>query len=192
MYEENDNRHFPAPEMLNSVSTGRRGWGRIFMLGYPGLQIGADGTTFIHPQDLKAVLDTLASQQLKMLTSLPRRCELPDGADLQLQEAAAMRGMKVTHLPVVDFGIPDAEGERSWQLARSNVYELLGSGHSVGFCCLSGIGRSPTFAARVLFELGADQNEAIKSVRLQLPTAIETDEQKKWVGEGRKWEKQND
>jgi ADP-ribosyl-[dinitrogen reductase] hydrolase len=79
------------------------------------------------------------------------------------------------HLPITDFGTPQAAFEAAWQQAGPGLREKLRGGGRVLVHCAAGRGRSGTIAARLLVELGeADAATAIARVRAVRPGAIET------------------
>lgn len=172
-----------ALETFACVLCDQEGWGRICMLSFPGLQLGHDGRTYIKPEDMVSVLTALQRAGVSKLILLPKRSELPPGADIQLSKAARAYQLEASRLPVVDFSIPDRKGEALWNKMVPELTDVLASGSGVAFSCLSGVGRSSAFAARMLCELGATQQEAISTVRKVLPSAIETLEQEQWVGQ---------
>lgn len=178
-----DKRTLPeAMEEFTLVETGRAGWGNILALSYPGLRLAHDGGSFIDPCAMNDLLIELCNQHVTRLILLPQDSELPDGATSLVINTAAQQGIKAQALPVADFGIPDAQGAKTWADMLPELKLELSANHSVGFSCLSGIGRSPSFAARLLCELGATRRAAIGKIRAHTPHAIETLEQVRWLG----------
>lgn len=178
-----DKRTLPeAIEEFTSVETGRAGWGNILALSYPGLRLAHDGGSFIDPCAMNGLFIELRNLRVTRLILLPQDSELPDGAASLVIKAAAEHGLKAQALPVADFGIPDARGAKTLADMLPDLKIELSANHSVGFSCLSGIGRSPSFAARLLCELGATRRAAIGKIRAHTPHAIETLEQVKWLG----------
>lgn len=84
-------------------------------------------------------------------------------------------GVAWHHLPIVDFGAPEAAFEAGWQSAGPKLRVALQGGGRVLVHCAAGRGRSGMIAARLLVELGeADATTAIARVRKARPGAIET------------------
>ncbi|MGX9417451.1 protein-tyrosine phosphatase family protein [Vibrio sp. WJH972] len=156
--------------------------GKIFMTSFPGLEIAVDGESYIHPIEMDDVLNTLAENSVKMIVILTSSSELPPNAMCELLQVTEKLEIEVVNLPVQDFSIPDEEGEALWIDLRTRVHTILSQGSSISLSCLSGKGRSGTFAARVLHETGMDPTEAINFVRSNEADAIETAEQESWVG----------
>jgi protein-tyrosine phosphatase len=171
-----------AMEEFAAVETDFAGWGKILALSYPGLRLAHDGGSFVDPYAMNGLLDDLRDRGVTRLILLPQDSELPDGAASLVTKAAAERGIGAQSLPVADFGIPDAQGAKTWANMLPDLKLELSAGHSVGFSCLSGIGRSPSFTARLLCELGATRRVAINKIRAHTPYAIETLEQIRWLG----------
>ena len=170
-----------APETMAFVPAGPEGRGRIFMLSYPGLLLGHDGSTYLDPRDLHAVLHALAAAGTGTLVLLPQDSELPENAPAQLEAEARDLGILPIRLPVADFGIPDEQGETAWADLSPRLRAELAKGQSIGIACLSGIGRSPSFTARLLCEIGMGFEEAVALIRDRIPDAIETHEQMCWA-----------
>lgn len=85
----------------------------------------------------------------------------------------------VSH-PVPDFGVPE-DGAAFMALARS-VAQALHGGEHILVHCAAGIGRTGTFAAAVLCQLGVSLHDARRLVRLAGANA-ETDAQQHFLEE---------
>lgn len=167
---------------FSCVATPHEGWGLIYMLSHPGIRIGLDGSTFVDPFDRKGCIDRMRLVNIVSHLVLPPHDELPDDAFKQLEKHSTGAGIVTEHLPIADFKIPDKHGELLWQGMQPGLVALLQNGGSIAFSCLSGIGRSPCMAARLLFELGCQHSTAVAMVRHAVDGAIETEEQTQWVG----------
>lgn len=172
-----------APEIFARVPLARPGSGDLIVLSFPGLCIGFDGYAYIDPAKLAATVQDLKRRRVARLVVLPQEDELPEGAFVRLKASAASAGIGMTRLPVADFGVPDRKGNLQWRRCQPRLSSCLREGQAVAFCCLSGIGRSPTFAARMLCELGSDAAAAVADLRRIVQGAIETAEQARWVGQ---------
>lgn len=146
---------------------------------------GVDGVLFVHSmpgrfEEMDAAAAEIRRNEVTRVICLTQMDEVrersPDYA------AAIEAGVSWTHVshPVPDFGVPE-DGEAFMALARS-VAEGLHAGERVLVHCAAGIGRTGTFAAAVLCELGVPLREARKIVRLAGSTA-ETDAQQKFLEE---------
>lgn len=86
------------------------------------------------------------------------------------------------HLPIADFGAPDAAFEAGWRTLGPLLRGRLRGGGRVLVHCLAGRGRSGMIAARLLVELGeAAPDDAIAMVRRVRPGAVETEGQEAHV-----------
>jgi ADP-ribosyl-[dinitrogen reductase] hydrolase len=91
------------------------------------------------------------------------------------------RGMRWVHLPIVDVSVPNRKFEAQWIAAGAELRGVVRCGGRVLVHCRGGLGRAGTITARLLVELGADPNEAIRAVRHVRHGATETREQERHV-----------
>lgn len=104
-----------------------------------------------------------------------------------LGRALTQAGIAWHHLPIQDFGVPDAAFALAWQGAGATLRRTLLAGGRVLVHCAAGRGRSGTIAARLLVELGeADAAGAIARVRAARPGAVETAAQEAHVAAARR------
>ena len=88
------------------------------------------------------------------------------------------------HLPIQDGKSPPARGfEDRWAVAGEALRDRLRLGFDVLVHCRGGLGRAGTVAARLLVELGAHPDRAIRSVRDVRPGALETEDQEDHVAQ---------
>jgi len=90
-------------------------------------------------------------------------------------------GLVHLQFPIPDGSTPDASWEKSWEVAGPKIRAILRRGGRVCVHCIGGLGRTGLVAARLLVELGAQQEEAIRMVRKTRPGAIETAAQEDYV-----------
>lgn len=117
-------------------------------------------------------LSRLAKMGANGLLSLVEAKELPDGF------AAATRtaGLEWIHLPIPDYGVPDAGFMADWR--RLDLARRLREGQSWAIHCRAGLGRTGTIAALLLVENGASAADAIASIRREHDAAaVETEGQ---------------
>jgi ADP-ribosyl-[dinitrogen reductase] hydrolase len=91
--------------------------------------------------------------------------------------------MTYIHFPIIDQGVPDAEGEVRWKNEISPLLkQYLERGEKLFIHCRGGLGRTGIMAAKLLIDLGeAMPDEAILLVRQARPHTIETQVQEDWV-----------
>ncbi len=127
-------------------------------------------------RDLAADMDAIKAFGASTLITLMETAELAEAAvpaDV-MKTAANERSIKWLHMPVADFGAPDAVFEAAWKNYGPTVRADLKSGARVVVHCRGGRGRAGLMAARLLVEMGAEPNLAIDTVRAANPLAIET------------------
>lgn len=93
----------------------------------------------------------------------------------------AIAGIKWLHLPIGDFGTPDIETSRKWQLAETTCLEVLNGGGKVLAHCRGGCGRSGMAILRLMVASGEDSGVALERLRIVRACAVETDAQFEWV-----------
>ncbi|MDU8912796.1 protein phosphatase [Aestuariicoccus sp. MJ-SS9] len=97
------------------------------------------------------------------------------GADIQDS------GTRWAHLPVEDFGVPDAAFAEAWPgWSEQARRALLGAGR-VLVHCRGGCGRSGMVALRLMIEAGEAPDESLARLRGVRDCAIETDAQMQWA-----------
>lgn len=145
--------------------------GRLCLSACPGTWTGpADAATVA--RDLAAIAATGA----RLLVTLVEAHELPlPLADWR--DAVRAAGLEPLHLPIPDWGVPEAAFETAWSEAR--LAERLAAGETLALHCRAGLGRTGTVAARLLIEAaGMDAAAAIARVRRNhAAEAVETDGQ---------------
>lgn len=97
------------------------------------------------------------------------------GAHLQDQ------GTRWAHLPVPDFGAPDAAFNECWTRVSTGALRALTGGGRVLVQCRGGCGRSGMVALRLMIEAGEAPDEALARLRAVRPCAVETDDQMTWA-----------
>ena len=111
-----------------------------------------------------------------LLLSLVEPHEFADHGGLAT--ALAVAGIAFCHMPVADFGVPEAQ---AWATVSTDLHERLDLGEIVAIHCWSGLGRTGTIAARLLVGRGVAPELAITTVRNARPGAIETAGQLAWA-----------
>ena len=99
------------------------------------------------------------------VVTLLEQSEMDDLGVADLGEAVRDRGMEWLHLPTRDGHAPSDEFERTWTVAGPTIRSRLRRGLNVLVHCKGGLGRAGTVAARLLVELGAPPDDAIRRVR---------------------------
>lgn len=99
-----------------------------------------------------------------------------------LGKAVQDRHMEWWHLPIRDVKAPGRKFECAWKIAGEAIRDRVRLGFNVLVHCKGGLGRAGTVAARLLVELGASPEDAIRQVRTARGKgAIETPSQETHV-----------
>ena len=93
-------------------------------------------------------------------------------------------GIGWLHLPITDFGAPDAATAALWPKASAKARAVLASGGKVLIHCMGGCGRSGMAALRLMVEAGEEPSAALKRLRVVRPCAVEMPEQFEWASAG--------
>ncbi len=93
----------------------------------------------------------------------------------------AAQGIGWLHLPIADFGAPDAVTAGLWREASARAQEVLAQGGKVLVHCMGGCGRSGMATLRLMVEAGEDPAGALTRLRAVRPCAVETPEQYGWA-----------
>ena len=98
-----------------------------------------------------------------------------------LPDDLARNGITWLHLPIADFGAPDAGTATLWPEASAKARGVLAQGGKVLVHCMGGCGRSGMAALRLMVELGEEPSVALNRLRAVRPCAVETPEQYGWA-----------
>ena len=98
-----------------------------------------------------------------------------------LGPALGAAGVTWLHLPLVDFGAPDAAFDRAWPEASRRCLDVLEAGGRVLVHCHGGCGRSGMVCLRLMIEAGEAMPEALARLRAVRACAVETDGQMAWA-----------
>lgn len=90
-------------------------------------------------------------------------------------------GVRVWHLPVVDFGTPEAGDGAAWSVMQASVLAKLKQGGRVLAHCMGGCGRSGMTVLRLMAAAGEPPDAALGRLRGARPCAVETDAQLMWA-----------
>ncbi len=169
---------------IAEIPVGRSG-GMLGVTFAPGKkQVSAYSGT--HDRDLHQDLDVVAAWGAAAVVTLVTGRELVALKIPTLGDEVRARFMEWHHLPIADYHAPDAAFEAVWPETSRRLRTLLEAGARVLVHCKGGLGRAGTVAARLLVEMGADPEQAIRDVRAaRSPDAIENRAQEDWVRLGR-------
>jgi ADP-ribosyl-[dinitrogen reductase] hydrolase len=167
----------PNPLIIAAVDT-KPGWGRVMISCCPG----RTDMDHVLPLDI-AALKRAGAAAVITLTEFEELEELEVPG---LGQAVREAGMEWFNLPIVDYGAPNLEWEKTWAHKGKAVRAMIRDGRTVHMHCRGGCGRSGMLAAALLVELGVcEPEEAIRRMRFARPCAIETDDQEDYVRHSR-------
>jgi predicted protein tyrosine phosphatase len=85
------------------------------------------------------------------------------------------------HLPVIDFGAPDAHDKALWQETLEQLLDILNAGGRVLIHCKGGNGRSGMVLLKLQVMQGEGGKDALARLRAVRAGAVETDAQYRWA-----------
>lgn len=163
------------PARLPDERTGRLGL--TFLPGKHGASLRYPG--HVYRRDLEQDLATLARREIRTLVLLVEDHELVRWGDADIVERARTRGIAVERWPMPD-GMPPSSLEVMDSLLDS--IDVARAEGDVAVACMGGVGRTGTVVACALVRAGMAPQDAIAEVRrVRHPTAVETDEQRRFV-----------
>lgn len=165
------------PLKIAELKAGRGRIGITFLPGKKGPSINGGEWD----RDLAADMEVVRQWGAHAVVSLVESDEFRWLRVKNFPDAVRSIGAAWHHLPIVDVSVPDAMFEARWVYHGHVLRERLRRGESVLVHCRGGLGRAGTIAARLLIELGADPDTAVRYVRRVRPGAIETPEQLRHV-----------
>ena len=170
------------PLRIAAVTPGD-GHGRIGITLCPGKTDPA-GMTGAWTRDLDTDLDAIQRWGATAVVSLITDEELDLLSVRGLPGAVRDRHMEWWHAPIPDGWPPGPDFEDAWEVAGPAIRDRLRLGFDVLVHCRGGLGRAGTIAARLLVELGASPDDAIRRVRdARSRYAIETASQEAHIAE---------
>ena len=159
--------------MALTIASLPAGGGELALCPMPG-RGGAYGA------DLREVLAWGPALVLTMATA--GELAAKGGGDLPADLAA--HGIGWRHLPVADFGLPEAAVAAAWPAVAAEARAVLVGGGRVLVHCLGGCGRSGMAVLRLLVEAGEEPRAALARLRAVRPCAVETGAQFRWAAAG--------
>lgn len=133
-----------------------------------------------YDRDMAFVRDWRPGLVLSMTTKAEHRSAGAEGLGVDFQSM----GCGWSHLPVADFGVPDAEVGRIWPAVSAAARQTLLGGGRVLVHCRGGCGRSGMAVLRLMIESGEDAEHALSRLRQMRPCAVETEAQMTWAIRG--------
>ena len=129
-------------------------------------------------------LDFIRDWKPSIVVSATTRGEHADAGVEALGKDIPESGARWIHLPIKDYGTPDAVFMRTWEDASAAILKALSGRGRVLIHCKGGCGRSGMLALRLMVEAGEDAVDALLRLRKVRPCAVETDAQLRWAVTG--------
>lgn len=127
--------------------------------------------------DIEALKDWGANGVVSLIESHEFKMNKIEEMPKLLKEA----GIWWRHLPIIDMEIPNQEFEDNWAVEGERIRHALRIGERVAIHCYAGLGRTGMIGARLLVEMGMDNEQAIKAVRKNNARRIQTKRQSLFV-----------
>ena len=131
--------------------------------------------------DYRADLDHIQAWAPAIVLTLATPVEMFAAGAHELGGNLRERAMRWVHLPIDDFGTPDAGFDARWPDVSSEILRVLSGSGRVLLHCKAGRGRSGMAALRLMIEAGEAPDEALERLRRTQPAAVETDAQMAWA-----------
>ncbi len=119
-----------------------------------------------------------------MVMSLTETPEMAGSGAGDLGHAVVALGARWVHVPVPDYGVPDAAGMAIWRKSAPLALSALRGGGRVLIHCRGGCGRSGMAALRLMTDAGEPGDAALARLRGVRPCAVETKAQMRWALHG--------
>ncbi|WP_085306726.1 protein-tyrosine phosphatase family protein [Planktotalea arctica] len=134
--------------------------------------------------DYAADLDFIRDWKPSLVITATTRGELADVGAESLGADILESGARWLHLPITDYGVPDALFLQAWPAASEAALSALRGRGRVLIHCKGGCGRSGMLALRLMVQSGEEAVQALLRLRKLRPCAVETDPQLRWAVTG--------
>lgn len=124
-----------------------------------------------HMKDWKPALVISMATEVEMVSS---------GAGA-LGQDLLYSGARWHHIPVADYGVPNADQKAAWRAAAEPAAKALQGGGRVLIHCMGGCGRSGMAALKLMVACGEKPGPALERLRAVRPCAVETEGQYEWA-----------
>ena len=140
----------------------------------------------IWDRNLSEDFETIEKWNADALISLNQNEEFTTLGVPEFTKLAKVQNFDWYHLPIHDFGVPGPEFYAAWDQHGSNILQMVNGGARLIIHCAYGLGRSGTFAAKILTAFDICPKIAIEQVRSARPGAIESLIQEQYILTGGK------
>ena len=158
--------------------------GCLAMCGLPGLRMAYDGSGYFDPEHAAMTFAYLTDLDVSLFYLFMEDFELPVKSKQLIEELGRQHNIAISWVPIIDYGIPNAETEAIWKFDRNQRSNLLDQGHSIAVSCLYGAGRCGMMAAAISSEMGVDSKKAVGYVRTYYAEAVGSLAHERWIAKG--------
>lgn len=168
----------PEPNKIDTIAVPGT-VGSLGLVACPGVRVHqASGVSKKHLlTDIQALKDWGASGVVSLIETHEFTMNKVESLPKLLNEA----GIWWIHLPIIDMEITDQQFEDEWAVQGERIRHALRIGERVALHCYAGLGRTGMIGARLLVEMGMDNDQAIAAVRKPNPRRIQTQRQSMFV-----------
>ncbi len=168
----------PEPNRIDTISV-PGGAGAMGLVACPGVRVHQ--VTGVGRKHMLADIDELKNWGVNGVVSFIEAHEFKMNKVEDLPKLFAEAGIWWIHLPIIDMEIPDQQFEDAWAVEGERIRHALRIGERVALHCYAGLGRTGMIGARLLVEMGMDNEEAIAAVREPNRRRIQTKRQAQFV-----------
>jgi len=153
--------------------------GAMGLVACPGVRVHQ--ATGVGRKHLLADLEELKNWGVNGVVSFIEAHEFKMNKIEELPQLLKDAGIWWIHLPIIDMEITDQKFEDEWAVQGERIRHALRIGERVALHCYAGLGRTGMIGARLLVEMGMDNEAAIAAVRKPNRRRIQTKRQAQFV-----------
>ena len=168
----------PEPNVIDTIAVPNT-VGCLGLVACPGVRVHqASGVSRKH---LLADIEELKNWGVNGVVTFIEAHEFKRNKVEELPQLLKDEGIWWMHLPIIDMEIPDQKFEDEWAVQGERIRHALRIGERVALHCYAGLGRTGMIGARLLVEMGMENEAAISAVRKPNPRRIQTNRQAMFV-----------
>jgi len=168
----------PEPNQIDTISVPAT-VGCLGLVACPGVRVHQ--STGVSRKHLYADIDALIAWGATGVVSFIEAHEFRMNNVEDIPNLLKEAGIWWLHLPIIDMEITDQKFEDEWAVEGERIRHALRIGERVALHCYAGLGRTGMMGARLLVEMGMDNERAIAAVRKPNPRRIQTKRQSMFV-----------
>jgi len=170
----------PEPNKIDTISVPAT-VGCLGLVACPGVRVHQ--TTGVNRKHLLADIEALQRWGATGVVSFIEAHEFRMNNVEDIPNLLKDAGIWWLHLPIIDMEITDQKFEDEWAVEGERIRHALRIGERVALHCYAGLGRTGMMGARLLVEMGMNNERAISAVRKPNARRIQTKRQSMFVHE---------